>query len=357
MPEPIAPTDTPASSTTPGDGEAPRVSLYEASTQHQHWRYSRRTLDAERTNLNAAAVEAIRQAFEIEDPGSSSSIEFLTPEEELLLVKLYISKIGQLCAHFRMPEAVEATACTYLRRFYLRNTVMDWHPKSVMLTAIFLASKTTNNPIPIDTYASRIPKTTREDVLDLEFLVAQSLGFEFVVWHPYRALWGIYLDIQTLPDLQNAFNDIHAAYMAAIATVRQARLTDVELLYTPSQIALACWHLAAPGLAEQWARAKFEEAVIPLLGEIKDAIAREGGVPDVERVRDIDKRLKICKNPEKVEGTKAYARKQAAEEAALEEKREKKLADARRNQPKDPFGSELIDMSKAKAKELDEDDY
>lgn len=64
------------------------------------------------------------------------------------------------------------------------------------LTAIFLAAKTTNNPIPIDTYASRIPKTTREDVLDLEFLVAQSLGFEFVVWHAYRALWGIYLDIQ-----------------------------------------------------------------------------------------------------------------------------------------------------------------
>lgn len=66
----------------------------------------------------------------------------------------------------------------------------------IRLTAIFLSAKTSNHPISIDTYASHIPKTTKADVLDLEFLVAQSLGFEFVVWHAYRALWGMYLDIQ-----------------------------------------------------------------------------------------------------------------------------------------------------------------
>jgi cyclin H len=64
------------------------------------------------------------------------------------------------------------------------------------LTALFLAAKVTNNPIGIDTYTSRIPKTTAADVLDLEFLVAQSLSFEFAVWHAHRALWGIFLDIQ-----------------------------------------------------------------------------------------------------------------------------------------------------------------
>lgn len=49
-----------------------------------------------------------------------------------MLVKLYISKIGQLCGYFRFPEEVEATAITYMKRFYLQNTVMDWHPKNVM---------------------------------------------------------------------------------------------------------------------------------------------------------------------------------------------------------------------------------
>jgi cyclin H len=27
---------------------------------------------------------------------------------------------------------VESTAMTYLKRFYLRNSVMDWHPKAIM---------------------------------------------------------------------------------------------------------------------------------------------------------------------------------------------------------------------------------
>ncbi len=64
------------------------------------------------------------------------------------------------------------------------------------LTAIFLAAKTSNHPIGIDPYVNNIPKTKASDVLDLEFLVAQSLRFEFTVWHVHRALWGIWLDAQ-----------------------------------------------------------------------------------------------------------------------------------------------------------------
>lgn len=109
---------------------------------------------------------------------------------------------------------------------------------------------------------------------------------------------------QTLPDLEGQFNSIHESYIAAIAHVRAARLTDVELIYTPSQIALACWRLVSPGLAEQWARAKFEPDVISILPEIGQMILEEGKPPDVGRVREIDKRLRICKNPEKVPGTK-----------------------------------------------------
>ena len=87
--------------------------------------------------------------------------------------------------------------------------------------------------------------------------------------------------------------------------VRASRLTDAELIYTPSQIALACFHIAAPALAEQWATAKGESDVIALLPTISDLILQEGKQPDLERVREIDKRLRICKNPEKVVGTKA----------------------------------------------------
>lgn len=45
--------------------------------------------------------------------------------------------------------------------------------------------------------------------------------------------------------------------------------------------------------------------MISILPRIAEMIVNEGKTPDVERVREIDKRLRICKNPEKVEGTKA----------------------------------------------------
>lgn len=37
-----------------------------------------------------------------------------------------------MCGAFKYPEIVTATAMTYLKRFYLRNTCMDYHPKNIM---------------------------------------------------------------------------------------------------------------------------------------------------------------------------------------------------------------------------------
>jgi cyclin H len=72
---------------------------------------------------------------------------FLTADEEQLLVKLYITKIPQLCGHFRFPEEVEATAVSYLKRFYLKNTVMDWHPKNVMCVYVLHSIAVLNDAV------------------------------------------------------------------------------------------------------------------------------------------------------------------------------------------------------------------
>ncbi|TFK41017.1 cyclin-like protein [Crucibulum laeve] len=334
--------------------------LYEASTQFINWRYSVEQLARIRASLNEAAVSAIRHTFESDEPGSSSNVLFLNSVEEQLLVKLYITKITQLCALFRFPEEVEATAVTYLKRFYLKNTVMDWHPKNVMLTALFLATKTTNNPISLETYTTHIPKTVASDILDLEFLVAQSLGFEFAVWHAHRALWGIWLDIQNLPDNSSSVSpDI---YDSALKHVRASRLTDAELIYTPSQIAFAAMALAAPELASAWSHLKIapkdSELLFPSFQDLTDAIKAliisDGQPPNIESVREVDRRLRLCKNPEKVPGTKAYLAKKAEEEKKAEGRRNKKAAISQQAMTDgDPFGN---DLSKAQSALVDYDD-
>ncbi|KAF9458205.1 cyclin-like protein [Collybia nuda] len=354
--------------------------LYEASTQFRNWRYSPEQLSEIRTSLNNAAVGVIRTTFEAQELGSSTIVSFLTPDEERLLVKLYVTKITQLCGLFRFPEEVEATAASYLKRFYLKNTVMDWHPKNVMyvtrhrnistnpwsrrLTALFLATKTTNNPISLEAYTTHIPKTAPSDVLDLEFLVAQSLGFEFSVWHPHRALWGMWLDLQSLPDCPV---DLRHVYDIALNYIRASRLTDAELIYTPSQIALAALSLAAPELATTWSRHKMQGEGAPLLLSndaisvivegVKNLIITTGVIPDVESVREVDKRLRLCKNPEKVVGSAAYIAKKAENERIAEEKRNKKAEDIRRAvADSDPFGDELTGQSAGLVDYDDDDD-
>ncbi|KAF5390263.1 hypothetical protein D9757_002793 [Collybiopsis confluens] len=233
-----------------------------------------------------------------------------------------------------------------------------------------LASATTNNPISLDAYTSHIPNTVASDVLDLEFLVAQSLGFEFAVWHAHRALWGIWLDMQSLPEMPPEFaTEQSAIYDSALAHIRAARLTDAEFIYTPSQIALACISLVAPDMTNKWLESKAnipkseDSPDIPArpsttllsgsLEAIRTMITDTGKVPDVEAVREVDRRLRTCKNPEKVVGTKAYLARKAEAERKAEEKRNKKVTSSAE---KDPFGDSLGETAKPGLVDYDDDD-
>ncbi|KAF9044863.1 cyclin-like protein [Hymenopellis radicata] len=329
-----------------------KTPIYEGSTQFRNWRYSTERLMEVRASMNEAAVAVIKRTLEAYEPGSSFNVSFLTASEEILLVKHYLTKITQLCSLFRFPEEVEATAVSYMKRFYLKNTVMDWHPKNVMLTALFLATKTTNNPISLETYTTHIKGTIPSDVIDLEFLVAQSLGFEFSVWHAHRALWGLWLDFQSLPNIPSNWPASHKdSYEVALNHVRESRLSDAELVYTPSQIALACMSNVFPEESNEWLKSKFPPEGLPAIQNtiqsIKDMMTTSGIPPDVESVREVDRRLRLCKNPEKVVGSKAYVARKEEQERKATEKRNRKAEGV--GPDEDPFGHELT-------KGVDDDD-
>lgn len=118
--------------------------------------------------------------------------------------------------------------------------------------------------------------------------------------------------------------------------------------------------MASAELAALWASSKqggssspssTDVPVLAVIEPIKAMIQLEGSPPNVEAVREVDRRLRICKNPEKVVGSNAYKRKQAEQERKAEEKRMRKAEQARKAMADgDPFGEEI-----AKA-DLDDDD-
>jgi hypothetical protein len=78
-------------------------------------------------------------------------------------------------------------------------------------TCLFLAAKTTNHPVPIDVFVSQVKNLTQADVLDTEFLVAQSLSFEFWARGAEKALrgWGLELQVCLDPLLHLRPDTVH----------------------------------------------------------------------------------------------------------------------------------------------------
>ncbi|KAI0280653.1 hypothetical protein BGY98DRAFT_932553, partial [Russula aff. rugulosa BPL654] len=138
--------------------------------------------------------------------------------------------------------------------------------------------------------------------------------------------------------------ELQRIHDTAMQHIRTSRLTDVELIYPPSQIALACLSLAHPEIAAFWARSKNADVALEGIESIKRTITRDGDIPSVDVVREIDRRLKICKNPEKVVGVQ--------EDKEAELKRMKKAENVRKAAEQgNPFGEGLVAQAN-----LDDDD-
>jgi cyclin H len=84
----------------------------------------------------------------------------------------------------------------YMKRFYLYNTVMDYSPKHIMLTCLYMATKTENAFLSIDEFTKKFSNIKPNILTELEMIIAQSLQFHFTIRHPFRPLYGFYLDLQ-----------------------------------------------------------------------------------------------------------------------------------------------------------------
>jgi cyclin H len=204
-------------------------------------------------------------------------------------------------------------------------------------TCLFLAAKTTNFPVPVDVFIKKFSKMSQADILDTEFLVAQSLGFEFWIRGPEKALRGWALELQAIPvDLTKMVaeakksapdansNAAQAALPKAIEHLVASRMTDLEFTHTPSQISLGAWYLSSEDLVmsyidwrytkrngetmteEQTDNLPFGSTKERLLEIVQDVAAVIKGSEvdlDMKKVKEVDKRLKGCTNPEKIPGT------------------------------------------------------
>lgn len=134
---------------------------------------------------------------------------------------------------------------------------MEYHPKLILLTCLFLAAKSENFFISINSFSKRIPKTTPESILGLEFEILQSLKFTLMAHHPYRPLYGFFFDIQDTLGTDVDSKELGKIYDNARNLVNEALISDSVFHFTPPQIALACFKIADETLTMKYLNKKF----------------------------------------------------------------------------------------------------
>lgn len=270
---------------------------------------------------------------------------------------------------------------------------MTYHPKEMMPSALFLATKTENNYISLKSFAEKLPKSP-EGVIAPEFLLTQGLRFTFEVRHPQRGLEGGFMELLALargkyqsvagierqpgelqksmlklgpakagrPVIKNA-EDVILRIQTAHGIAKEvlkttALLSDAYFLYTPSQIWLAAFLITDGPLARFYIDTKLptSSSIKPKLmitlqacaEVLQTSVSAKPGPQEMKELTRIDKKLYKCRNPEKVDLigiNKAQKRDgEAKEGGGLDEKVIKKRKMERENSMKeqdDVFGPPL----------------
>lgn len=257
--------------------------LYRQSTQYRLWSFTPQSLRdiKQRTNENGRqrAAEALNEAlvhYQKTNPEdykkyeseltAEKLLDLLTLEEEALYINFYCKNIMETANFFRMPTQVKATAVSFFRKFYLVHSTMEFHPKNVMYTCVFLAAKSENYFISIGSFTKALRNTEEKDILDLEFTVLEALHFTLLVQHAFRPLYGFYLDFQSVllhpePRIRGITSEKLASFYdkAKEWLMNKALLSDIPFLYTPPQVALAAAYATDKSITEEYLRLKFPD--------------------------------------------------------------------------------------------------
>ena len=126
--------------------------MFPSSTQRKHWMLGSEAKVIDR-RLKAYNDFIARFSYD-----KSQSAKYLAFEECELILRFFEKKLADFCNKFRphMPRNVFGTALQYFRRFYLSNSVMDYHPKEILVTAAYLACKAEEFNVTMEQFVANI---------------------------------------------------------------------------------------------------------------------------------------------------------------------------------------------------------
>ncbi|EOA21052.1 hypothetical protein CARUB_v10001393mg [Capsella rubella] len=296
---------------------------FQTSTQRAKWIFTPQKLAERYKAANQRAVQILEKCgttrVEVDASGSltypkekvdagdraDKKLKPLNVEEERFMRAFYEDKVQDVCSAFKFPHKIQATALQYFKRFYLQWSVMQHHPKEIMLTCVYAACKIEENHVS----AEEIGRGINQDhliILKYEMAVLQSLEFDLIVYAPYRAIEGFVNNMEEFLQVRDdEMLKLENLLKAATAEADIVMLTDAPLLFPPGQLALACLRIANGALGvidfdrylEKIVSQPNSEHTISELTELLDNIEymiKNYKKPSEKDMKHINRKLKSC---------------------------------------------------------------
>ncbi|TKS67510.1 Cyclin-T2 [Collichthys lucidus] len=182
-------------------------------------------------------------------PSHRSGVE---PDRELSYRQQAANLIQDMGQRLNVSQLTINTAIVYMHRFYMHHSFTKFHRNIISPTTLFLAAKVEEQPRklehvikvahaclnsqepPLDTKSNAYLQQAQELVI-LESIVLQTLGFEITIDHPHT-------DVVKCSQLVRASKDL--AQTSYFMATNSLHLTTFCLQYKPTVIACVCIHLA-----------------------------------------------------------------------------------------------------------------
>lgn len=166
--------------------------------------------------------------------------DLLTWSEEFHIINDSINKMILIMDNIQIkvfPKRVKATAVLYFRRFFSKNSVMEWNVTNILIACIFAASKTEEFHINIEDLTRIITNLSgnikQDDILSSELVLMDGLNFDLRVLHPYRIM------IAYIHNIWSTSNIKEELLLSCNNTIDDILFnTNAALVYTPGIIAL-----------------------------------------------------------------------------------------------------------------------
>jgi cyclin H len=155
--------------------------------------------------------------------------EPLTVDDESLMRVYYENLLLEVCKVLQLPHTIKEAAIIYLKRFYLLWSIMEHHPKPIMMTCVFIACKNWDSYIGVE-HIFQLFKIKEDEILGNEMLIYKSLNFDIIVYGPYRSIDPLVSDMEEFEvSMKVNLED----------EIDKLMLTDAPLIFPPGQLALA----------------------------------------------------------------------------------------------------------------------